>query len=96
MLGARAFVDGHPWMRDVSVVLSLEMRGASGPAIMFETGSLNGWIVREFDAFDPHPVANSLSQDVYRRLPNNTDFTPFREAGARWGLGVRQPSWVQK
>jgi hypothetical protein len=81
LLGARAFVEEHPWMEDVRVVLSAEMRGGGGPVIMFETGAENGWIVRAMQAADPRPLARSFSVEIYRRLPNDTDFTPFREVG---------------
>jgi MFS family permease len=83
LLGARAFVAEHPWMPDVSVVLSFEMRGAGGPSIMFETKEQNGWILQALDAFATHPVAYSLSSEVYERLPNDTDFTPFEDAGVQ-------------
>jgi hypothetical protein len=85
LLGARAFVAEHPAMADVRVVLELEMRGGGGPAIMFETGAENGWIVRALAASGARPFANSLSYEVYKSMPNDTDFTPFREAG-RQGL----------
>jgi hypothetical protein len=81
LLGARAFVEEHPWMDDVAVVLSVEMRGGGGPVHMFETGADNGWIVQAMRASDPRPLATSLSVEIYRRMPNDTDFTPFREAG---------------
>jgi hypothetical protein len=81
LLGARAFVDEHPWMDDVRVVLSFEMRGAGGASIMFETAPENGWVVRALSSLDPRPFANSLSLEVYERLPNDTDFTPFVQAG---------------
>ncbi len=81
LLGARAFVDQHPWMADVRLALSLEMRGAGGPALMFETGPENGWVVEQFAQVGPHPHTNSLSYEVYKRLPNDTDFTPFKDAG---------------
>ncbi|MDT8341635.1 MAG: M20/M25/M40 family metallo-hydrolase [Longimicrobiales bacterium] len=83
LVGARAFVAEHPWVRDVRVVLSVEMRGAGGPSIMFETGSENGWVMARLREADPHPLANSLSTEVYRRLPNDTDFSPFRDAGVQ-------------
>jgi hypothetical protein len=83
LLGARAFVDEHPWMDHVAVVLSVEMRGGGGPSIMFETGTENGWIVQKLAEAGPRILANSASQEVYRRLPNDTDFTPFREAGTQ-------------
>jgi hypothetical protein len=83
LLGARAFVDQHRWMGDVDLALSFEMRGAGGPSIMFETNDLNGWVVQALADFDPAPFTNSLAYEVYRRMPNDTDFTPFREAGVQ-------------
>jgi hypothetical protein len=50
---------------------------------MFETGADNGWIVGVMKDSDPRPLASSFSVEVYRRLPNDTDFTPFREAGVQ-------------
>ena len=85
LLGARAFVDEHPWMEDVALVVSIEMRGGGGPSMMFETGADNGWVIAALREANPHPVANSVGYEIYRRMPNDTDFTPFREAG-RQGL----------
>jgi hypothetical protein len=81
LCGAGAFVAEHPWMDEVSVVLGFEMRGAGGPSIMFETNQESGWIIDALRDFDPHPFANSMSGEVYRRMPNATDFTEFKEAG---------------
>jgi len=81
LCGAQAFVDKHPWMDEVSVVLSFEMRGAGGPSIMFETNERSGWVVGALKDFDPKPFANSMAYEVYRRMPNATDFTEFKDAG---------------
>jgi hypothetical protein len=80
-LGARAFVDEHPWAKDVGLVLNFEARGVSGPSILFETSDQNGRLIREFARAAPHPVANSLAYEIYRLLPNNTDLTDFKNAG---------------
>lgn len=93
LLGARAFVDEHPWMQDVALVLSFEMRGGGGASMMFETGAANGWVIEALRQADPYPSANSVGYEIYRRMPNDTDFTPFKEAG-RQGLnfaGVGRP-----
>src|SRR5205823_12140263 len=37
LVGAHAFADEHPWMKDVGLVLNFEARGAGGPSLMFET-----------------------------------------------------------
>ncbi|MDE2804988.1 MAG: M20/M25/M40 family metallo-hydrolase [Gemmatimonadota bacterium] len=93
LLGARAFVDEHPWMQDVAVVLSFEMRGGGGASMMFETGAANGWVIEALRQADPYPSANSVAFEIYQRMPNDTDFTPFKEAGKQ-GLnfaGVGRP-----
>ena len=81
LLGARAFVHEHPWAKDVGLVLNFEARGTNGPEIMFETSANNGWLIDEFVKAAPHPVANSLSYDIYKILPNDTDMTIFKGAG---------------
>lgn len=93
LLGARAFVDEHPWMQDVAVVLAFEMRGGGGASMMFETGAANGWVIEALREADPYPSANSVAYEIYQRMPNDTDFTPFKEAGKQ-GLnfaGVGRP-----
>ena len=81
LLGAQAFVDEHPWMEDVALVVSIEMRGGGGPSMMFETGAGNGWVIEALRRANPRPAANSVASEVYRRMPNDTDFTLFKEAG---------------
>src|ERR1041385_96593 len=79
-LGARAFVDQHPSARSIGWVLNMDARGNDGPVIMFETSPQNGGLIREFAKAAPYPVATSFSYAIYRMLPNNTDFSVFKEA----------------
>jgi Peptidase family M28 len=65
----------------VGIVLNFEARGSGGPVIMFETSDENGQLIKEFAAASPSPVANSLSYEIYKRLPNDTDLTIFKRAG---------------
>ena len=81
LLGAIAFVQQHPWAKDVGVVLNFEARGDHGPSIMFQTSDANGWLIDEFAEAVRRPTANSLSADIYKLLPNDTDFTVFKQAG---------------
>jgi peptidase M28-like protein len=81
LLGSSGFMGEHPWSHDVGLVLNFEARGNHGPSMMFETSNNNGWLIQEFAKAAPHPVANSLSYEVYKRLPNTTDFTVFRNHG---------------
>jgi hypothetical protein len=81
LLGSKAFVDEHPWAKDVGVVFNFEARGNGGPSIMFETSPENGRLIREFAESSPYPFANSFSYEIYKRLPNDTDFTVMKAAG---------------
>lgn len=79
LLGAKAFVDEHAWFKDVKIALNFEARGTSGPSLMFETSDHNGWLISEFRKAVPYPRTNSLMYDIYRLLPNNTDFSMLKE-----------------
>ncbi|SEC01393.1 Peptidase family M28 [Tenacibaculum sp. MAR_2009_124] len=83
LLGAQAFVDHHPWAKDVKLVLNLEARGSGGPSIMLmETNGKNKRLVEEFiKSKSTFPVSSSLFYSIYKILPNDTDLTVFREDG---------------
>jgi hypothetical protein len=81
LLGARAFVAEHPWAKDVGIALNFEARGNGGPSVMFETSPQNGALIRALAKATSHPLANSLSYEIYKRLPNDSDLTVFKAAG---------------
>jgi hypothetical protein len=83
MLGAKAFMDEDPRAKDVAVALNFEARGVGGPSIMFETSEGNEWLIQEFAKAVQRPVANSLTSDLYKLLPNDTDLTIFKNGGLR-------------
>jgi hypothetical protein len=78
LVGARAFL-ADPLSRNVDSLINLEARGVSGPVNMFETSRPNSAPIRIFAEAVRYPVANSLSTDVYRLLPNYTDVNSFAE-----------------
>ncbi|WBB71055.1 M28 family peptidase [Micromonospora sp. WMMD812] len=79
LCGASAFASSHPLAADGGVVLNLEARGSTGPVIMFETSRNNAKLVDVFGRSAPHPVGTSFAVEIYRALPNDTDFTAFLE-----------------
>lgn len=81
LLGAEVFAAQHPWSKDVGAVLNLEGRGTHGPSRLFETGADNAWIVKAFAEEATAPSASSISTEIYRRMPNDTDYTVWRERG---------------
>jgi hypothetical protein len=80
LLGAQAFVRDDRLDPRRSVVLNLEARGTSGPALMFESSSDNASIIPAL-ANAQRPITSSGWEACYQLLPNDTDFTVFRNAG---------------
>jgi hypothetical protein len=80
LLDAEAFVR-EPEFPTIGSVVNLEARGTAGASRLFETHTGNAAIVSLAGAALPHPVGSSLAYEIYRYMPNNTDFTVFRRAG---------------
>jgi hypothetical protein len=81
MLGAVLFMREHPWRNEPAVTLNFEARGTAGSAMMFETSANNAWLVRGLAAAVPQADATSAAYEIYRRMPNNTDLSIFKEGG---------------
>jgi len=81
LMGAEGFAAEHPWAQDLGVVINLEARGTSGQSIMFETSDDNAWLVDAYASSVPRPSANSLTYEVYKALPNDSDLTVFKNRG---------------
>jgi hypothetical protein len=79
LLGAEAFAAEHPWAREVGAVVNVDNRGTSGVSYLYETSDENRWLVDLASRALPRPVASSLFYAIYKRFPNDTDLTVFRE-----------------
>jgi len=96
LLGAKAFVDWHPWAREVRAAVNLDARGTSGPSLLFETGTANQWIIQLYKGAASRPVTSSIFYDVYRALPNDTDMTVFKSVelqGANFAYIGNEPQY---
>src|SRR5918997_2803152 len=80
LLGAQAFVSADRLDPRRSVVLNLEARGTSGPALMFQSGSDNATVIPAL-ANAQRPIAGSAWEACLQVLPGDTDFSVFRDAG---------------
>src|ERR671917_980413 len=80
LLGAQAFVRDDRLDPRRSVVLNLEARGTTGPALMFESSPENSTLIPAL-ASARRPIAGSGWEACYQLLPGDTDFSVFRDAG---------------
>ena len=81
LIGADAFAEHHPLFEKVKVVINLEARGVAGPSALFETGDGNRSIIRMFSNNVNRPTGNSLVYEIYKRMPNDTDYTVYKRKG---------------
>lgn len=82
LLGASAFVAENLAAKDVRVVVNFEARGNAGESQMFETSAGNGRLVQIYAQAAPHRSGSSLTYEIYKHMPNDTDMTVFKKAGA--------------
>lgn len=78
LLGADAFVLSHPLAKTVKLAVNVDARGSTGPSAMFETSPGNAWLVAVMASEMKRPVSTSLFYEVYKRMPNDTDFTAVK------------------
>jgi Peptidase family M28 len=80
LLGAEAFVRERAKELGTAVVLNHEARGASGAPLTFRMSSPNSELIEAL-AEAPGAFADSSSEASVEALSNDTDFTPFEQAG---------------
>ena len=80
LLGAEAFVR-EPEFAAVATVVNLEARGTTGASLLIETQPGNAAIIGLVGRALARPGGTSLDYEIYKTLPNDTDFTVYRREG---------------
>jgi hypothetical protein len=78
LMGAAGLVTDRDVMGRLGAYINIESTGSGGTALLFETGPGNGWLVQPWARSAPHPRGASFALEVYKRLPNDTDFSVFK------------------
>lgn len=81
LFGAQGFFRQHPAAKNVGLVLNFEARGSYGASLMFETSENNAWLIDELIGSTPDLMASSLSYEIYRQMPNDTDMSISKGEG---------------
>jgi hypothetical protein len=77
LLGATLLAEAHPLAREVAAVVNVDARGSGGPSLLFEVSG-GARVVRLAASHLARPFTSSLFAEIYRRMPNDTDFSLFR------------------
>lgn len=81
LMGAAGLVTDRDVTSTLQAYINVEAAGSGGTAVLFQAGPANGWLTRPWARSAPHPRGGSFGIEVYRRLPNDTDFTVLARQG---------------
>lgn len=75
LMGAAALIGERDVTDRLRAYLNVEAIGSDGVPVLFETGPGNGWLTTAWARSAPHPRGGSYAIEIYKRLPNDTDFS---------------------
>lgn len=73
LMGAAGLLE-DPIVDRLGAYLNFEAIGSSGPSLLFEAGPGNAWLLGPWTRA-PNPRGSSVALEIYKRLPNDTDFS---------------------
>jgi len=81
LMGAAAAVTDPEIRERLRAYLNIEAIGSAGPVILFESGPSALPLLKAWVNGAPQPHGASYAIEIYKRLPNDTDFTLLKGAG---------------
>lgn len=78
LMGAAALMTDRDVTDRLKAYVNLESIGSGGTPMLFEVGPGNGWLLRPWVRNAPNPRGGSFITEIYKRLPNDTDFSIFK------------------
>jgi len=81
LLGAAAFLDNADFRQQVGAVINVEARGNQGPSLLFQMSPGDSRLLELYARNAPTYATSSLTEVIYKMLPNDTDLTLFIRRG---------------
>ena len=75
LLGAEAFFAYHPLKDQVGVIINVEGSGSTGQSRLLRTAMSNKTLIDAYGAGADYPDGASLINEIFKRMPNDTDFS---------------------
>lgn len=69
-MGAHAFIEQHPWARQVGMVLTFDNAGSRGPLVLYDSAGADGAAIDGWAAHAPHARGSSLMRAIYPWMPH--------------------------
>ena len=81
LIGAEAFFRHHKLADKIAIVLDFEGSGTTGLSQVLRTSGANKLFLDAFARESSTPTGASLSNELFKRMPNDTDFSVVQRAG---------------
>ncbi len=75
LMGAAGLMTDREVTRRLQAYINVEAAGSGDPVMLFETGPGNAWLTKPWARHAPRPRGASFGIEIYKRLPNDTDFS---------------------
>jgi Peptidase family M28 len=79
LMGAAALVTDRSVTDRLQAYINIEATGDGGRPLLFEAGPGNDWLVKPWASRAPRPRGGSFVTEIYKRLPNDTDFSILKQ-----------------
>jgi Peptidase family M28 len=79
LMGAAALATDRTVTDRLDAYINIEASGDAGPPFLFEVGPGNSWLVTPWASRAPWPRGGSFVTEIYKRLPNDTDFSILKQ-----------------
>ena len=76
-MGARAFMQSHPWAKQVRVALRFDNAGNRGPLELIDAAHADGFALDAWARAAPQPQGSSFMAELYDRLPQSGGAAPL-------------------
>jgi len=81
LIGAEGFFNQHPLAKKIKVVLDFEGTGTAGQSMVLRTTAANEQLMSALGSETSSPFGFSLANEIFKRMPNDTDFSVAQRAG---------------
>jgi acetylornithine deacetylase/succinyl-diaminopimelate desuccinylase-like protein len=75
LIGAEGFYNQHPLAKKIKLVLDFEGSGTTGQSLALRTSEANELILNSLASETSSPFGFSFGNEIFRRMPNDTDFS---------------------
>lgn len=82
-LGTQEFLEHHRWAKSIKAAVNVDNRGTTGSSFLWETGTASAWLMDLYAKAIVRPNANSFAEAMFEMMPQRTDFSDLKAAGAQ-------------